>query len=142
MGAAGVGRNGSVYETIIKTHFSAAHALAGHPGKCRRVHGHTYVVRVAVRGEELDELGMLIDFSDLRRLVEEILEQFDHRNLTELKQFAGERRPTSENIAREIFLALREKLRALPGARERNVELARVEVEETPGAAAAYYERP
>lgn len=64
--------------------FEMAHALVGYDGLCRNIHGHSYELRVTVSGEpEKDEAspkcGMLMDFSDLKRIVNEhIVHRFDH----------------------------------------------------------------
>ena len=65
-------------------HFEAAHALAGYDGKCRNIHGHSYELRVTVKGMPLNEPGnpkngMVIDFHDLKQIVnQEIVEKLDH----------------------------------------------------------------
>ena len=64
-------------------HFEAAHALAGYDGKCRNIHGHSYELRVTVKGMPLDEPGnpkngMVIDFHDLKAIVnQEVVEKLD-----------------------------------------------------------------
>jgi len=54
------------------------HRLQRHEGKCRFPHGHGYLFEIAVRGPVDPESGMVIDFSDLKRLVRDFFEQFDH----------------------------------------------------------------
>ena len=64
--------------------FETGHALYGYDGKCRNVHGHSYKLSVTVIGSPIDDssnvkYGMVIDFSDLKKIVkEEIVDQFDH----------------------------------------------------------------
>ena len=64
--------------------FETGHALYGYDGKCRNVHGHSYKLFVTVIGKPISEvnhvkLGMVIDFSDLKKIVkEEIVDVFDH----------------------------------------------------------------
>jgi 6-pyruvoyltetrahydropterin/6-carboxytetrahydropterin synthase len=64
--------------------FETGHALYGYDGKCRNVHGHSYKLSVTVIGTPIDnsdnvKFGMVIDFSDLKKIVkEEIVEVFDH----------------------------------------------------------------
>ncbi|MCW1953205.1 MAG: 6-carboxytetrahydropterin synthase [Flavobacteriia bacterium] len=64
--------------------FETGHALFGYDGKCRNVHGHSYKLSVTVIGEPITEqgavkLGMVIDFSDLKKIVkEEVVDVFDH----------------------------------------------------------------
>ena len=65
-------------------HFEAAHALNGYDGKCRNIHGHSYEMRVTVKGMPLDEPGnpkngMVIDFHDLKAIVnQEVIDKLDH----------------------------------------------------------------
>ena len=65
-------------------HFEAAHALNGYDGKCRNIHGHSYEMRVTVKGMPLNEPGnpkngMVIDFHDLKAIVnQEVIDKLDH----------------------------------------------------------------
>lgn len=65
--------------------FSYAHLLPAHQGKCRRLHGHNAILEVTVEGNVQtghSEEGMVIDFGDLRTIVnEEIVDKWDHRFL-------------------------------------------------------------
>jgi 6-pyruvoyltetrahydropterin/6-carboxytetrahydropterin synthase len=73
--------------------FDAAHVLPWHPGKCSRLHGHTYRLEVTIEGP-LDENGVVLDFSDLDRAVRElVLERLDHVLLNDIVE-----NPTSERI--------------------------------------------
>ncbi len=63
--------------------FEMAHALYGHDGPCKTIHGHSYQLTVTIIGdpslEKNSKAGMIIDFSDLKRLVEQaIISVFDH----------------------------------------------------------------
>ena len=64
--------------------FETGHALYGYDGKCRNVHGHSYQLFVTVIGQPIKDtshvkFGMVIDFTDLKKIVEkEIVDQFDH----------------------------------------------------------------
>jgi 6-pyruvoyltetrahydropterin/6-carboxytetrahydropterin synthase len=64
--------------------FETGHALYGYDGKCRNVHGHSYKLAVTVIGTPIDDMnhvkhGMVIDFTDLKKIVkEEIVDPFDH----------------------------------------------------------------
>ncbi len=64
--------------------FETGHALYGYDGKCKNVHGHSYKLSVTVIGTPIEDrnnvkFGMVIDFSDLKKIVkEEIVDQFDH----------------------------------------------------------------
>lgn len=91
-----------MYELTTEREFSAAHCLRGYQGACARLHGHNYRVLVTVRGEQLDELGMLVDFGDLGDVCAEVLDELDHANLNDIAPF-DRINPTSENLARYIY---------------------------------------
>jgi 6-pyruvoyltetrahydropterin/6-carboxytetrahydropterin synthase len=59
--------------------FEAAHALDGYDGACANIHGHSYKLEVSIAGEISSENGMLLDFHDLKKMVQtELLDKFDH----------------------------------------------------------------
>ena len=94
-----------MYTLTVESHFDAAHALRGYKGKCEKLHGHTWKVRVFFSGEKLGKLGMLEDFKFLKRSLRECLDELDHGNLNELPAFSGVN-PTSENVAAFIWKKL------------------------------------
>jgi len=124
---------GEVFEVYVKTHFSAAHSLCGYPGDCARMHGHNWMVEVYVACRKLDEIGIGIDFREIKKTVAQVLGALDHQNLNDLEAFANQN-PTSEIIARYLYKELQKKL-ARPG-----LSISRVKVSETPGAGAFYWE--
>jgi 6-pyruvoyltetrahydropterin/6-carboxytetrahydropterin synthase len=66
----------------VKFSFDAAHRIMGHGGKCAWLHGHTYRLGVTVQAGTLNRLGMVIDFDDLKALVEKrVLSRWDHATL-------------------------------------------------------------
>ena len=91
-----------MYELTVKSEFEAAHYIKNYPGKCARLHGHNWVVEAIVQGDTLNELGILIDFKDLKGALNKVLDEFDHQYLNELEIFS-EKNPTAEIIAKEIF---------------------------------------
>ena len=124
-----------MYEVDIRTHFSAAHRLAGYAGDCARPHGHNWEVEVRIRGSDLDEIGMLVDFREVKKRVADALAELDHSDLTAIPAFAGEN-PTSENIARYLHGRLSKTLRGDRYA------LHRVTVRETMNTGVTYWEEP
>jgi len=64
----------------IKREFeiSAGHRLKQHEGKCKNFHGHNYKVVVTLKNETLNEENMVLDFGDLKNIVKNVLEPFDH----------------------------------------------------------------
>ena len=91
-----------MYELVVESEFSAAHRLREYPGACEKLHGHNWRVEVTVESENLNELGLVMDFRELKRLVSEVVSRFDHVFLNELPDF-DERNPSTENMARIIF---------------------------------------
>jgi len=100
--------------------FEAAHLLPGAPEghKCRRLHGHSYRVRVWVRGEPDPAAGWIVDFADIKAACEPIRRELDHHYLNEIE---GLENPTAELLARWIWTRLTPRL---PG-------LCRLEIDET-----------
>jgi len=122
-----------VFEVYVKTYFSAAHSLKGYQGDCARIHGHNWIIEVFVKCKELDEIGIGVDFRDVKQAVKDVLQGLDHFNLNEVPAFKDVN-PSSENIARFLYEELREKLNSDV------VKVSRVKVCETPGAGASYWE--
>ena len=91
-----------MYILTVEDHFASAHQLRGYKGKCENIHGHNWKVVLNVRGEKLNELGLLIDFQDLKAILKKITAYLDHRNINEIEPF-DRINPSSENIA--VFVA-------------------------------------
>ena len=119
-------------DIFIKTHFPGGHHLRAYPGNCENPHGHNWKVKVTVRARELDQLGMGIDFKELKKKVNTLLDELDHRDLNEHPAFQ-DRNPSSEHIAMFIFQSLRQPL-----SNER-YSLHAVEVRETDNSGVIYY---
>lgn len=112
--------------------FETGHALYGYDGKCRNVHGHSYKLSVTVIGTPITDtskvkLGMVIDFSDLKKIVkEEIVNKFDHATVfnkntphVELAKELTDRghnviladyQPTSENMVIDFAVKIKARL--------------------------------
>jgi len=89
--------------------FEAAHFLPRLPEshKCRRLHGHSFKVEVAVQGLCHQTLGWVMDYADIAESVRPIWEKLDHSYLNEIP---GLENPTSENIALWIWDRLKPRL--------------------------------
>jgi 6-pyruvoyltetrahydropterin/6-carboxytetrahydropterin synthase len=90
-----------MYEVSKVVWFCAAHQVRFDGGECERLHGHNWRVRVTVRARELDRIGYVIDFAELKRATWLAVERFDHGNLNELPPFDVVN-PTAENLARHV----------------------------------------
>ena len=108
--------------------FEAAHLLPNVPEdhKCRRLHGHSFRVDVAIRGEVDETIGWFLDYADLEAAFAPLRRQLDHYYLNEVE---GLENPTSEILAEWIWTRLHPNV---PG-------LWRIVVHETCNARCAYY---
>jgi 6-pyruvoyltetrahydropterin/6-carboxytetrahydropterin synthase len=121
-----------MFEVTIEETFAAGHALRNYKGKCENVHGHNYRCQVTMEGEQLDSIGLLVDFVELKRTVHSVLDRLDHQWLNEYPPF-NEINPSAENIAKYIY---DEVLKGLPG--RGGVRLSAVKLWETDTASAIY----
>jgi 6-pyruvoyltetrahydropterin/6-carboxytetrahydropterin synthase len=119
-------------ELKVKSNFAAAHHLNGYKGDCSQTHGHTFSVIVLVRVEKLNEIGIGIDFKELKKEIEHYLKQLDHKYLNDLMPFKNVN-PTSENIAIWLFNSLTENLAP------QKVKVYSVTIEESDKYSATYY---
>ncbi|MEA4863637.1 MAG: 6-pyruvoyl tetrahydropterin synthase family protein [Victivallaceae bacterium] len=122
-----------MYELEVYRSFSAAHRLCGYPGDCAKLHGHNWLVTVVLATAELDGIGIGFDFKVLKKLLDDVLGEFDHCCLNDLPDFSN-MNPTSENLAKLIY----SKVAAAIG--EGPAKVARVKVSESPSSTAIYYE--
>lgn len=122
-----------MFELTVKSSFAAAHRLRDYSGKCENLHGHNWVVEVRVRAESLNDVGLAVDFKDLKSATDAVLDSLDHKFLNDLEAFK-EMNPSSENIARWIFGSLTRRLSGL------GVGLREVSVWENPNCCATYWE--
>jgi 6-pyruvoyltetrahydropterin/6-carboxytetrahydropterin synthase len=125
-----------VFEISKDFVFSAAHQIRFHGGKCERLHGHNWRVRVHVRASQLNRIGMVVDFADLQKLVAEVGGRFDHQNVNEVPPF-DELNTTAELLARFFYVETARRLEELEAGR---VTVSRVEVWENEGSLAVYRE--
>ncbi|MDR2864631.1 MAG: 6-carboxytetrahydropterin synthase QueD [Spirochaetaceae bacterium] len=85
----------------VESDFAAAHFLKHYHGKCESLHGHNYRIVVWMRGNDLDEGGMLLDFGRVKSSLRLVLEKLDHTNLNDMAVFNND--PSAERIAQYIF---------------------------------------
>ena len=134
--------------------FEAAHALMGYDGRCRNIHGHSYEMRVTIKGmpimdDSSPKNGMVMDFGDLKRIVnEEIIDHYDHAfiiNHNMSQDFIDEVKRNYERIivlpyqpTTELMLIdFSKKIKSrLPG----NVQLVKIFLKETEGSFAEWIE--
>jgi 6-pyruvoyltetrahydropterin/6-carboxytetrahydropterin synthase len=118
-----------MYEIFVEDTFDAAHCIRGYKGSCNRLHGHTYKVGVKFKIEELDEIGMAVDFKLVKTSIDEIKQYLDHNFINDLPEFK-QINPTAENIAKLFYERIK---KSFPN-------LYSVSIWETPTSRATYYE--
>ena len=95
----------SCYSIKIITDFSAAHLIRDYDGVCNRLHGHNWKIEVIVKASVLDDIGMGMDFKDVKAAANELIDKLDHRNLNEIPPFDTVN-PTAENLAAYFYQEL------------------------------------
>lgn len=120
-----------MYRLTVSDSFSAAHRLCGYEGACRNLHGHNWKVKVCLASRELDEIGMAMDFGEIKRILSGLLEELDHAYLNDLPAFKKQN-PTSENLARYIFERFEDELKGT------QVKIESVEIGESERSAVVY----
>lgn len=118
-----------MYILKVEHSFDSAHFLAGYDGKCRNIHGHRWKVEIEVQSDRLIDdgqlEGMVIDFSDLKKDVKEMVDYYDHAFIIQegtmrketlnclledsFKIIIVKFRPTAENLAAYFFNYIKEK---------------------------------
>ena len=122
-----------MFDIEIRRTFSAAHQLKGYDGDCRNLHGHNYNVIAVVRTAKLNEIGIALDFKRLKAALDEILDGYDHKNLSELPEYS-QVNPTSEVMAMSIY-------RRLSGLiNDGNVKVYSIRIEESASSGCTYFE--
>ncbi len=122
-----------MFEVRVKDDFAAAHFLKDYHGKCENLHGHNYKVYVHVSGTQLDEGGMLLDFSILKKALKKVLASIDHTNLNDISFFKDN--PSAERIAVYIYdsliKTLSEEGKDLSSSSPSGTKICRIDVFET-----------
>lgn len=138
------------YTVSCSTNFDAAHFLSNYDGPCKNIHGHRWSVTATLKSDTLIESGssrgMVIDFSDVKPILNEIAMRFDHKLIYEdctlrsttllmmeeegFELFEINFRPTAENLAKYFYDELKEA----------GINASSVSVSETPNNSASYFE--
>lgn len=117
-----------MYTVIVEGAFSALHQVRLGDGTLEPPHGHDWLVRAHFARSELDEAGMVVDFSKAQSALRSVLAGLDHADLNSHKGLAG-KNPTAEVVARYVFDRVSERGPSV---------LRRIEVTEAPGCVATY----
>ena len=123
-----------MYEVRVEADFAAAHFLRDYHGKCENLHGHNYKVYAHVSGSNLDEGGMLLDFTQIKKTLRNVCELLDHKNLNDFDYF--DQNPSAERIATFIAGKI---LESIPELKDKNgTHLHAIDVFETDTSRARY----
>ena len=120
-----------MFEVAVKGDIASAHQIIGYDGPCKNLHGHTWKIEAVVENNQLDPLGMVVDFKVLKKRLKDVLDPLDHVFLNELPAFK-DIPPTTENIAKHIFREFRKACEPLA--------LKHVQVWESESSSVVYYE--
>lgn len=119
-----------MYELKVIGRFAAAHSLRHFKGRCEALHGHNWRVEVVVRGSQLDQAGLVMDFAVIKQFMNQVLDNLDHRHLNEVPPF-DLINPSSELIAKYLYDHIGGQLPA-------GVNIARVSAWESDDSCATY----
>ncbi|MCU7556267.1 6-carboxytetrahydropterin synthase QueD [Macrococcus capreoli] len=99
------------FELNKDMNFSAAHYIPDErAGVCSRTHGHTYFVNVTIAGNDLDDMGFLVNFRDIKSIINDT---FDHTLINDLPELK-DKMPSTELVAKTIFDMIESHLQTLP----------------------------
>ena len=121
-----------MFEVTVEETFAAGHALRNYRGKCENVHGHNYRVQVTLQGPQLDSIGLLVDFVEVKKLIHTVIDRLDHQFLNELPPF-DMLNPSAENIAKYFYDQISGGL-----SQSAPVQVGRVQLWETDSSSAIY----
>ncbi|MGA2191896.1 MAG: 6-carboxytetrahydropterin synthase QueD [Nitrospirota bacterium] len=122
-----------MYELMIETKFAAAHQLRNYNGRCERLHGHNWKVKVYIMSDVLNDIGLAMDFKALKDDTNEVISVLEHSFVNEVAPFT-EINPSSENIAKWIYETLAKKINT------ESIQVSMVTVWESDTASASYFE--
>ncbi len=120
-----------MFELTISGHIAAAHYLRGYDGPCKDLHGHTWKMEVTVASDQLNGIGLVVDFQEMKRRLHQFLGRLDHVCLNDLPYFEKVN-PSTENLAKYIYREFAGQCRPL--------RLKQVRVWESDSASITYYE--
>lgn len=125
-----------MYLISVEDHFSSAHQLREYQGKCENIHGHNWKVKAILASEELDSLGMVLDFTILKKKLREVTDLLDHKMINQIPPF-DRINPSAENIAFYIY----EKIRLGIETEYPKIKVYQIDVWESEKSCASYFAR-
>ncbi len=113
-----------MFTVSIETNFTSKHQLALANGSKENLHEHKWIIKASVSNKELDNDGFVIDFEQLKKMVNDIAAKFTNTIIDK----------SAEKVAQNIYQKLQKKL-------PKNIKLNRVKVVEQPGCSATFSEQ-
>ncbi|MDP2653279.1 MAG: 6-carboxytetrahydropterin synthase QueD [Candidatus Omnitrophota bacterium] len=120
-----------MFELSVTGHFCSAHALRGYDGPCKNLHGHTWKTEVTIQADRVNDIGLIMDFKEVKHKLNALLDRLDHVNLNDLPAFQSAN-PSTENLAKHIYQEFAQDCRPF--------KLLKVRVWESETASVTYYE--
>jgi 6-pyruvoyltetrahydropterin/6-carboxytetrahydropterin synthase len=124
-----------MFEVTVDETFAAGHALRGYKGKCENPHGHNYRIRLTLTGKDLDHIGLLYDFRDVKQIINATVDRLDHQYLNDIAPF-DKINPSAENMARYFY---EESERLLAEKASAGIAVKSVTIWETDTTTATYF---
>ena len=121
-----------MFTISVETHFQASHQLTLPDGSKEPVHNHDWAVTASLSSEKLNNMGVVMDFQELKAMVDKTVAGFDNTALESIVYFQRNN-PSAENIAKYIYDKLRNEL-------PEGVKLRSIRVVEEPGCSAKFRE--
>ena len=122
-----------MYEITVEDEFSAAHFLKLYDGSWEHRHGHNWKVAVVMQSQELDSMGVVVDFEMLKPALKKVLSEFNETSMNDAPDFKNAKiNSSTENIAKLIYDRLSRSVKS------ENAKIVKVTVWETPDACASY----
>jgi 6-pyruvoyltetrahydropterin/6-carboxytetrahydropterin synthase len=125
-----------MFEVSVEDTFAAGHYLREYRGNCEKPHGHNYKVRITLQSEQLDKIGLLLDFRELKTAMNEVIDRLDHQMINEIEPFTT-LNPSAENMAKYFYDEISAQLGKATDGR---VKVKAVKLWETDTTTATYYE--
>jgi len=121
-----------MYRLAIQTSISAAHYLKDYNGNCSLMHGHNWKIQVEVKSDQVDKVGMVIDFKDIKEITWKVAGKYDHQVFNQIPPFDTQN-PTAENISKHFY---EEITKLLP----EGIKMDRIKLWETDNYSIEYFE--
>lgn len=91
-----------MFELSITGDIASAHFLRDYEGPCKNLHGHTWKIEATIQSDKLNNIGLVVDFREMKQRLKDVLMPLDHVCLNDLPYFQKVN-PSTENLAVYIY---------------------------------------